>query len=80
MRERYNMVKTGIGFGTALAIWDRWAGTIYLASGEPVTDFGIGVETQQFHSLAAIYLCPLQRVAGRLWTARKADAEGSANG
>lgn len=62
-------------FGTALSVWDRWAGTIYFADGAPVTDFGVGEETLHFHSLTAIYLGPLQRV----WPARKSNAAAEAN-
>ena len=62
-------------FGTALSIWDRWAGTIYFAGAEPVTDFGVGEETERFQTLRAIYLRPLQRA----WTARKPNAATEAN-
>ena len=58
-------------FGTALSVWDRLAGTLRLADGAPVTDFGIGAETRQFQTLPAIYLGPLRRVAGWLPSWRK---------
>ncbi len=58
-------------FGTALAIWDRMAGTLLPSAGEHVRDFGIGEETRQFQSLGAIYLGPLQAVARRFGLPRR---------
>ena len=63
-------------FGTALAVWDRLAGTLCFAGTVPVTAFGLGAETPQFHSLANIYFGPLKR----LWTQQKPDAKRPANG
>jgi sterol desaturase/sphingolipid hydroxylase (fatty acid hydroxylase superfamily) len=47
--------------GGALAIWDRMFGTHYIPNGREVDKFGIGEETQDFRSLAVIYMRPFSR-------------------
>jgi len=68
--------------GVSLAIWDRLAGTLYLARDpSEVKAYGIGQETTDFRSLSIIYFRPftasyalfkkrLGRLSGALGTAR----------
>ena len=51
--------------GGALAIWDRWFGTIYYADEEAVNTFGIGPETEEFRSIKALYFRPFANALKR---------------
>lgn len=52
-------------FGSFLAIWDRWFGTLHIPRGrEPIT-FGIGSETSEYRSIANLYLLPFRKIG--LW-------------
>jgi len=45
-------------FGGALAIWDRWFGTLYIPKDNEEIIYGIGEETEKFRSLKYLYLNP----------------------
>jgi len=45
--------------GGSLAVWDRLFGTIHIPNGREVEAFGIGAETVEFRSLAALYFKPI---------------------
>ena len=52
-------------FGGSLAIWDRMFGTLYLTSAERERiTYGLGDETRNYASLAALYWRPLAAIAG----------------
>lgn len=50
-------------FGGSLAIWDRLAGSLHLATKNDIEKFGIGEETKDFRSLGVIYFRPFAAAA-----------------
>lgn len=65
-------------FGGSLAIWDRLAGSLHLATKNDITGYGIGEETKDFRSLGVIYFRPFA-AAAELFQARfrKGEAKSS---
>jgi sterol desaturase/sphingolipid hydroxylase (fatty acid hydroxylase superfamily) len=54
-------------YGGSLAVWDRLAGSLYLAGEKSTIDrFGIGEETKDFRSLGVIYFRPFTAAANLL--------------
>ena len=45
-------------YGSALSIWDRWAGSLHIPKGREIEGFGIGKETEDFRELSVIFLRP----------------------
>lgn len=53
-------------FGGSLAIWDRMFGTLYVTGRDREhIEFGLGDETRDYASLAALYTRPIKRIAAQ---------------
>lgn len=64
-------------FGLMLSVWDRMFGTLHVPEPNESFLFGLGAESQEYRSAAALYILPLRKI-GRLLGLGRPEALPSA--